>query len=419
MHKFLYRDRQNMTNIYGLYGFKCLPSCRGQLASRQAVFRVAGYTPGYAHATPNPPATPLHQLLRLPRYSVPRYSATPHSTPTTPQYQQSRTGMERDRIVRISRACESCRRRKSKCDGADPCRQCRAKRSPCRYRLKARTRVASGTQGLSAPVERAGSLDVDADPGVHADAPPEAPDGNDATSPGVYHSVAASHDAPQPTDSSQLFYGPSSTFAFLQQIHRGVLPSATKNAQHRGHDVQEAGPGLDAFMQRSIFFGTPLRVDVVASHYPLPYHQARSLLEHFKASSQQALPFLSHSALDDLLPALDGPWSQKKVVLLGVLAVGALSTPRTDLAEQLFIRAKQEAVIYEDAVTLPMIQFSLLAADYQNNIGRPNSAYLHIGQACRKALAMGLHTTATSGAFNNEELQERRRTIWCLHQLET
>lgn len=345
------------------------------------------------------------------------YSATPLLRTQLLQLRSNstRTGMEGDRIVRISRACESCRRRKSKCDGADPCRQCRAKRSPCRYRLKARTRVASRTQGLSGLVERAGSRDADAAPGE--------PERNDATRPEVYHSVAASHDAPQPTDSSQLFYGPSSTFAFLQQIHRGVLPGA-KHAQHRGHGVQEAGPGLDAFMQRSIFFGRPLRVEV-ASHYPLPYHQARELLEHFKASSQKALPFLSHSALDDLLPALDsevstmGPWSQKKVVLLAVLAVGALSTPRTDLAEQLFIRAKQEAVIYEDAVTLPMIQFSLLAADYQNNIGRPNSAYLHIGQACRKALAMGLHTTATSGAFNNEELQERRRTVWCLYQLET
>lgn len=325
--------------------------------------------------------------------------------------------MEGDRTVRISKACESCRRRKSRCDGADPCRQCLAKRSPCGYRLRARTRVASRPQGPSAPVERAGSLDT------NADAAPGEPERNDATRPGVYHSVAASHDAPQPTDSSQLFYGPSSTFAFLQQIHRGVLPNA-RHAQLRGHDVQEAGPGLDTFMQRSIFFGTPLRVDI-ASHCPLSYHQARALLEHFKASSQKALPFLSYSALDDLLPALDsevstlGPWSQKKAVLLVVLAVGALSTPRTDLAEQLFIRAKQEAVIYEDVVTLPMIQFSLLAADYQNNIGRPNSAYLHIGQACRKALAMGLHTTATSGAFNNEELQERRRTLWCLYQLET
>lgn len=373
---------------------------------RQAVFRVVGYAPGYADVKRSP-------LLR-------NSALRSYNSAVSPVKK-----MEGDRIVRISRACESCRRRKSKCDGADPCGQCRAKRSPCRYRLKARTRVASRTQGLSGPVDRAGSRDADAN--VDADAAaattPGEPERNDSTRPGVYHSVAACHDAPQPTDSSQLFYGPSSTFAFLQQIHRGVLPGA-KHAQHRGHDVQEAGPGLDAFMQRSIFFGRPLRVDV-ASHYPLPHHQARALLEHFKASAHKALPFLSHSALDDLLPALDsevstmGPSSQKKVVLLAVLAVGALSTPRTDLAEQLFIRAKQEAVIYEDAVTLPMIQFSLLAADYQNNIGRPNSAYLHIGQACRKALAMGLHTTATSGAFNNEELQERRRTVWCLYQLET
>ncbi|RJE21280.1 hypothetical protein PHISCL_06376 [Aspergillus sclerotialis] len=325
--------------------------------------------------------------------------------------------MECHRTVRISKACESCRRRKTRCDGSDPCRHCRAKRSPCTYRSKARTRLTSRSQGPLTPVfDRVGSVGVDSDRGE--------PTRNDATRPEVYHSVTASHNAPQPTDSSQLFYGPSSTFAFLQQIHRTILPN-TRNAQLRGRDVQEAGPGLDAFMQRSIFFGTPLRTEMTP-HY-VSYPQARQFLEHFKASSHQALPFLTHSALDDLLPVLHseasgvvGPCAQKKAVLLVVLAIGALSTPRTDLAEQLFIRAKQEAVIYEDGVTLPMIQFSILAADYQNNIGRPNSAYLHIGQASRKALAMGLHTATTSGVFHNEEeLQERRRTTWCLYFLES
>lgn len=87
---------------------------------------------------------------------------------------------------------------------------------------------------------------------------------------------------------------------------------------------------------------------------------------------------------------------QTKASFLAILGIGALATPQTDFAETLFTEARREAVILDDAVTLKTIQLSLLFADYQINMGRPNSTYLHLSVACRKAFALGLHLGALS-----------------------
>ncbi|KAF9875081.1 hypothetical protein CkaCkLH20_07347 [Colletotrichum karsti] len=225
--------------------------------------------------------------------------------------------------------------------------------------------------------------------------------------------------------SSQLFYGPSSNSAFLQQIHRGLLSG--QYGQNHGRDVQEGGAGLDMFMQRNIFFGMPLKVNIEPTQpvsCPVSIEQAKEFAQHFKNTHILTLPFFTPLEMDEILESLFEPGAettvqpQRKTVLLAALALGALGTPQTSAAESLFIHAKKEAVIYEDAVTLPMIQYSMLMAHYQLNMGRPNSAYLHMGVASRKALAMGLHVGTTSAISRNEEVQSRLITIWSLYFLE-
>ncbi|KFZ14211.1 hypothetical protein V501_03350 [Pseudogymnoascus sp. VKM F-4519 (FW-2642)] len=248
--------------------------------------------------------------------------------------------------------------------------------------------------------------------------------------------AGATHQSPpQFTDGSQLFYGPSSNFAFLQQLHRIILssqPSGTTST----YGPQQDDQGLDLFHQRNVFFGVPLRLTAETSHLLdrharlseiAPKPLAEIFLDNFKISSLHLLPFLSDSSLDNLF-ACDysdnvhaHSESQKSILLPLVLAIGALNTPNTEVAEALFMHAKWRSAMYEDAVTLPMIQISLLKADYQINIGRPNSAYLALGTACRKAMAMGLHANAekTYPQTHEEEIEERRTTIWCLYFYET
>ncbi|KAH0430342.1 C6 zinc finger domain protein [Colletotrichum camelliae] len=331
--------------------------------------------------------------------------------------------------VKIPKACEPCRRRKIKCSGDKPCQQCGNKPSDCIYRLKPRIR-------LSARHNRA-AKDAVAGDGASAATPDHGPcdeavsrrlaedHQQQVAQTEVYHSVAAAHHAPKSTDSSRLYYGPSSNSAFLQQIHRGLLSG--QYGQNHGRDVQEGGPGLDMFMQRNIFFGMPLKVNVEPTQpvsCPIPIEQARDFMQQFKITHLSTLPFFTDSQLEETLNSLyePGPESdvqpQRKAVLLAALALGALGTPQTDVAESLFIHAKKEAVIYEDSVTLPMIQYSMLLAHYQLNMGRPNSAYLHMGVASRKALAMGLHVGTTSSVSCPDEIQARLITVWSLYFLE-
>ncbi|TDZ30785.1 putative transcriptional regulatory protein [Colletotrichum spinosum] len=340
--------------------------------------------------------------------------------------------------MKIPKACEPCRRRKIKCSGEKPCQHCDANPSDCIYRLKPRVRLSAKQARTAAAAASAGT---GAEQNGPTPAPSGTPDDGAATAASgrsaeehqqhvaqteVYHSVAATHHAPKSTDSSQLYYGPSSNSAFLQQIHRGLLSG--QYSQTHGRDVQEGGPGLDMFMQRNIFFGMPLKVRMEPcqnSICPVTLEQAAEFVEQFEKTHLPTVPFFTSAALDEMLPAFFGSAAadtaiqpQRRTVFIAAMALGALSTPHTEAAESLFIYAKKEAIVYEDAVTLPMIQYSMLLAHYQLSMGRPNSAYLHMGAACRKALAMGLHSGTTSAISRNDEVQARLITLWSLYFLE-
>ncbi|KAK8022550.1 C6 zinc finger domain protein [Apiospora rasikravindrae] len=365
---------------------------------------------------------------------------------------------------KISKACEPCRARKIRCNGSRPaCQNCHADPSQCVYRAKARIRKSlknpdrinatlprrdAGPSDLTRPAAGAdynAASDRGLPSGDEGGVASPASDGHVMTGPSsekpmaqqrcqsdpihIDGGVTETHLAPTNFDSSQLFYGPSSNFAFLQQVHRGILSKVSHSqpqyGRHRGADRS----GLDTFMQRSIFFGTPLRVDVEAIRssrvqlQQIPFDQAKEFLENFKISSYSRMSFYSIPELDDLLRQLyhadDLIPPQTKTCFLAMLAIGALWSEHTDLAETLYIQAKREAVVFDDAVTLQMLQFSLLMSDYQINMGRPNSTYLHLGVACRKAFALGLHKDGPSLRNGEGNLAKHRNTLWLLYFYET
>ncbi|CAH0056963.1 unnamed protein product [Clonostachys solani] len=351
------------------------------------------------------------------------------------------------------KACEPCRRRKVRCDGNEPCSNCTHDPSTCLYRLKARHRsiqsrpaeggcarpptVPPGSPPRPRGVEvRERTLPAQSPDVVRASAtsrqgPSQGP------SPQLYECVAATHLSPRSTDSSQLFYGPSSSFAFLKQVHRTVLAIRSRrgSAQADTHPHADAAPisgeddaGLDVFMQRNIFFGVPLKADPVTS--PLGLSEsiaglierplAAAFLADYKAGSYRFLPVSPTSSYDALLDegyqdngVLDQLPLRRSLLLL-VLAIGALqSTSHAGLADKIFLEAKHHMTAYEDAVAIPTIQLSLLMAEYQINMGRPSIAYLHVGSACRKGMAMGL--AHIIGGYSYEHAQERSATLWSLY----
>jgi len=181
------------------------------------------------------------------------------------------------------------------------------------------------------------------------------------------------------------------------------------------------------FVQRSIFFGTPPTFDATQSQRSFPpteivsADRAALFLEKYKTVSSHLFPLFTETELDrmllDLYPEEGRIASspQEMALILAVLAIGALSTDATDLAEILYEQAKTIAHAFTEAVTLSMIQFKILLADYQVNMGRPNSAYLHLGDATRRAFAMGLNREAGRTASDETGLQKRRTTMWCLY----
>ncbi|KAM0437893.1 hypothetical protein ACHAPT_002258 [Fusarium lateritium] len=241
--------------------------------------------------------------------------------------------------------------------------------------------------------------------------------------PALHSTITVSNYAPDSGGSVQLAYGPTSSFAFLQSLHDGLVSRRTRGARRDSDSVQS----LDAFTKRIIFFGMPSRVDALSIPFQermetiLPKPAATQFLGAFSMHSSHALPFINMARAESLMDRLydaetsiKAP-SQDRAVLLMTLAVGALSTPQTDMAETLFVHAKREAGLFDDAATLQMVQFSLLAADYQLSMGRPNAAYLQVAMGCTRALAMGLQTRLEDVSFETDGSQRRCTTLWALY----
>ncbi|KAI1364322.1 hypothetical protein F5Y08DRAFT_217183 [Xylaria arbuscula] len=340
----------------------------------------------------------------------------------------------------ITKACEVCRKAKLRCDGNTPCRRCvdKERQADCQYRQRPRVRKPNRRPQSSVGSEEQTS------PASHSNQQVDIAGGvaglNVEGQPEPYHqSVAATHEyASDCIFTSRLFYGPSSAFAFSQQVYRILwqLGEADNEHAHIGSSdtVQEGGPGLSLLKQRAIFFGTPNRVDsrsvpqsitqTTLSKW-LPFDEAEKLLAHFISTNLFQLPFFSPPELADLLRSVynsevNEPASpQVKAIILATLANGALNTCNTNLAESLFHCAKQEAASCDDEVSLTMTHISLLLAMYQNNIGRPHSSYLHTGVASRKLFAMGLHSYGPEGNARPDMIQKRRIMAWSVYYHET
>ncbi|EWY84331.1 hypothetical protein FOYG_14083 [Fusarium oxysporum NRRL 32931] len=324
----------------------------------------------------------------------------------------------------IPKACEPCRRRKIKCNGQTACNGCQKDPAACIYRVKARTRTRRSIPKPSTSAERVNSVRSPIEAIESLQSPTaEAEVANSA----LCYDVAAVHHSPQHTDSSGLFYGPACSFAFLQHIHRAILSNVASDMAGDSHENN----GLDDFMIRNVFFGIPPRISLQTiptrnrMDEIISSPDAVKLLDIFKNFSLHVFPFLTPAGLDGLLSKAYGSTSftshssQDKALLLIILAIGTLSTANTNEAERLFQHAQRQAEVYIDAVTIPMIQFSLLVTDYQLNMGRPSAAYLQISSACRKAYALGLHRFSIPVALTDHGTQDCRATLWTVYSYDS
>ncbi|KAJ5583150.1 hypothetical protein N7535_001770 [Penicillium sp. DV-2018c] len=328
---------------------------------------------------------------------------------------------------RIPRACEECRRRKIKCDGLTPCKTCHLRSTPCIFRDYIRNRrkrhKTDGASQIDSP--RHGS------PSRTALSMQHTPSGmNDFP-----NSVSATHMA-SPSCRMQLYYGPTSHFSLMQHIYRDLVSNPTAQPEPSG-GVEEAGAGLDLFSFRRIFFGTPDSVESNKglgtgdlSMMFLPYDLAKQFLSRYLSSLYHMLPHRPKLYYEQCLDRLYNPRltdrldTPTQAIILLAMAIASIGTEHFAWGDVLLERVKASLHAFDDVVNLQMIQISLLMisvyGNYQNEQGRPNSAFLHLGTASRKALSAGLHKDVPAGDDQNpEDIDERRVTFWALYIYET
>ncbi|KAJ5152563.1 uncharacterized protein N7482_009041, partial [Penicillium canariense] len=231
------------------------------------------------------------------------------------------------------------------------------------------------------------------------------------------NSVSATHMA-SPSCQMQLYYGPTSHFALMQHIYRDLVSNPTSHpAPSSG--VEEAGAGLDLFSFRRIFFGTPDTHDIGkyagVGDVPLmflSYELAKVFLSRFLNTLYYLMPLRPKAYLAQCLEELYDPSpavhpdTLTQAIILMSLATGSLGTEYFAWGDVLFDRVKTSLTSYDDVVNL--------------QTGRPNSAFLHLGSAARKALSAGLHKDVPHGdSQNHETIEERRITFWSLYLYET
>jgi hypothetical protein len=377
-------------------------------------------------------------------------------------------------VKKIPKACEPCRAHKKRCSGGQPCSACNEMyglmSGMCVYRERTRTRKALGvkvrtTAVTSSPTEKASPPGktraddaVSSRPSKRAPVPPMAGNGSGSGSGSgsdeeydharteVYRSVSAHDCSRHSIDTPQLFYGPSSNFAFLQQLHRAIVLAVSKDRDSRKADdntssgsaapddapstkyAAEGGAGLDMFQQRSIFFGMPSEANGRINLLAIPHAHAVGFLDHFESILMPMMPFVHVCAgvyramVDDifgpsgrtLLERLVRYSEQRVLVLFVILAIGAQYTEDSQTGEQL-VEYALVCAGQMDTVSLPMVQFDLLMAEYQMSMARCNAAWIRVGNAAHKAVAMGLHSADV--AIDNLRLaaNERETTVWSLY----
>ncbi|KAH8695045.1 hypothetical protein BGW36DRAFT_428937 [Talaromyces proteolyticus] len=325
---------------------------------------------------------------------------------------------------RISKACEECRRRKIRCDGAEPCQHCKQRSLECEYRGFVRQRKRKHEL-----VSRDAAAEDNEDDGV-AD-PPRAPSisvpkatatpsarpsvsGTAGRNSVINYSVAATHVA-SPSCVIQLYYGPTSNFSLMQLMYRqlveGYNSSSSSSNNDPSREIEEAGPGLDLFSHRRLFFGDLAgnqdmsisdTAGLASSVFFILPSTASKYLERYLSTIYYLMPWQPKEEYRRRLEQLYDKGhnmsleSPEATIMLLFLASGAAMVEDIEQGEFLFKKAKANAANLDELVNLQAIQIPLI-------------------MIIRKAIAAGLHkNTQLQVEQTSGDASEKRITFWSL-----
>ncbi|KAH7171652.1 hypothetical protein DER46DRAFT_592486 [Fusarium sp. MPI-SDFR-AT-0072] len=313
---------------------------------------------------------------------------------------------------RCAAACESCKRRKERCDGNLPCRRCAIRQiaSECRYSTPKRRVSISSRQSTSVdPRDDPEPLTdmllnysiVAQDQPIHQTASQLGDSFLDIGTafPDTYRMA-------ENEQQSSVYFGDAANESFLQQIRQLV--------------AQTLGPC--PFVEQPIQYHTnhdPSCPVAMSDPPPKPSaSHAKQLVSWSMQATSHLLGALDESEvqvqIEQWLQQDDDAATLSSAICYLILANGALTCPGDEdaTAEAYYSYAKY--LINSRSSQGPNLSLILchnLIAFYQINSGRRDAAYHSIGVACRLACAMGIHKVTKPHHMSHDASAFRER-LW-------
>ncbi|KAF5596424.1 transcriptional activator Mut3p [Fusarium subglutinans] len=332
---------------------------------------------------------------------------------------------------RCAEACESCKRRKQRCDGRRPCARCikRGLGHECHESQSASNNGARRILASSLPspdpdrlsniteqTTPAGSITVGNRSGLTSVDETYVDDGTSSSLQLLSNTqperLPRMSRLVQDTRGEYMFIGDSATLSFLQNIRRIVRRSigdCTLVDDPLRHGIVEASPETRRGWILSSAQNPPPR----QSEQELDY-----LVKWYMQSANCVLLLFDQTELDQgirkwIEDGQDIADPASSVYYL-VFAIGAQTGPedKDDLAETFFNYARYltvETLIEEPGIVT--IQAFVLIAMYLLGASRRNAAFMYLGMGVRAAYAIGLHRHDIASLFSANESRAREQ-LW-------
>ncbi|KAG4255349.1 hypothetical protein FPRO04_03882 [Fusarium proliferatum] len=321
---------------------------------------------------------------------------------------------------RCANACYTCKRRKERCDGRQPCGRCitRGVDAECSF-------TPSPTRKRRARVVRPPTSDIDNSQGSISPSISSSIEVFNQTlsqiSSQTGHDLHKDHtDRPQLSTLIQdghgkfVFIGDAANLSFLQIIRRLVRDSVgpcafTEDALQ--HLMVEAKPSDSSTWLVSIMDDAPVMPDK---------EEARYLVSWFFRSTSCVLNLFDEGEIMESMESWyqkcpDEPEDKASVaVFFLIFAIGAQTCPenRDQEAEQYFNYGRFiTASIIMDDISISAVQSNILITMYLLGASRRNAAFMYLGSAVRAAYALGIQRHDINKHFKQPEYLLRER-LW-------
>ncbi|KIW90302.1 uncharacterized protein Z519_08946 [Cladophialophora bantiana CBS 173.52] len=332
---------------------------------------------------------------------------------------------------KCSKACETCRRRKERCDGRQPCGRCISRNvafecQPAQRRCATRSRDAPSIGHQQELQRQQVDGDVAFSDGVddgqsffhHMELQSSSHPADDTCRSrdlGGSPSASAHHHMSRLLRDSRgkyMFIGDSANLSFLQSIRKVVEDAIGHCAFAKDplrYQMLEAAPDGRPNWLYTDSKGTPPTPTLVEAEY---------LVRSY---------FLANNCVLDLFDEADlfknlQPWLERKSaetdaltpIYYLVFALGAQTCPddKDQLAETYFSYGRYfTAVSFAEDPSISTVQAYAMITMYLLGASRRNAAFMNLGTAVRAAYALGLHRKEIAALFTPGEFRTRER-LW-------